>query len=380
MGVSCDGTIGEARRSVEPLFTPLQIGNLALPNRIVMAPMTRNRSPGGVPVPDVARYYARRSSQLGMTITEGTYLPDPTSGYGASVPRMDDTRSRAGWSNVLSAVRVAGGRIVLQLWHVGGQLQAGDNIPPAQHAPISASGLIGPGIPGGRIMTERDIERVVTAYGRAARDAQLLGFDGIEIHAAHGYLIDTFLWKETNLRTDGYGGDMACRARFAVEVVRECRRQTSPAFPIAFRFSQWKLLEYNARVVSHPSELAEFVQPLADAGVNLFDCSTRRFSDPGFPGSVLTLAGWTKKLSGKPVIAVGSVGLSLDLQQSLEGNHPTVLRSTIYKAAKLIDSGEVDLIAVGRAMLADPDWTEKVRSGRIDEINQFDRGATASLV
>jgi 2,4-dienoyl-CoA reductase-like NADH-dependent reductase (Old Yellow Enzyme family) len=94
----------------------------------------------------------------------------------------------------------------------------------------------------------------------------------------------------------------------------------------------------------------------------------------------LTLAGWTKSLSGKPVIAVGSVGLSNDLQTSLQGKLPAVLASTIYKAAELVDCGEVDLIAVGRAMLADPEWTEKVRTGRIDEIKQFDRTATATLV
>ncbi len=363
---------------VEPLFRPIRIGPLALPNRIVMAPMTRSRSPGGVPTPDVARYYARRAPQLGLTITEGTYLPEPTSGYGAAVPRLDEETVRA-WSRVIEAVRGAGGRIAMQLWHVGAHLQPEDKAPP-EHPPISASGLVGPGQPIGRAMGTDDIERVVLAYGRAARTAQRLGFDGIEIHAAHGYLIDTFMWRQTNLRTDGYGGDIGRRVRFATEVVAECRRQTTPGFPILFRFSHWKLVDYAARLVDAPSELAQLVEPLAAAGVDVFDCSTRRFWEPGFENSPLTLAGWTKKLSGKPVIAVGSVGLSTDLLSSLQGAKPSVAAASIYKAAELVDSGEIDLVAVGRALLADPDWTDKVKAGRIHELKQFDRSATATLI
>ena len=370
---------GENLSLVEPLFRPIRIGALALPNRIVMAPMTRSRSPGGVPPHDVARYYARRASQLGMTITEGTYLPEPTSGYGAAVPRIDEGEFATAWSNVLSAVRAAGGRIMLQLWHVGAHLQPND-IAPAEFPPISASGLVGPGAPVGRAMTMDDIERVVSAYGRAAKMARQLGFDGIEIHAAHGYLIDTFFWHKINRRTDSYGGDMQERVRFAVEVVKECRRQTAPDFPMSFRFSQWKLVDYDAMLVETPEELAQLVQPLAAAGVDLFDCSTRRFWEPAFSDSTLTLAGWTKKLGGKPVIAVGSVGLSTDLLSGLQGAKTSVVSSSILKAAELVDSGEVDLIAVGRALLADPDWVNKVKAGRFEELKQFDRSATATLV
>jgi 2,4-dienoyl-CoA reductase-like NADH-dependent reductase (Old Yellow Enzyme family) len=368
----------ESSVGVEPLFRPIEIGRLRLPNRLVMAPMTRNRSPRGIPTNDVARYYARRAPHLAMTITEGTYLPEPTSGYGTAVPRIDDREAGAGWSVVLAAMRQAEGRIVMQLWHVGAHLQPGDKAP-SDWPPISASGLVGPGQPVGRAMTLDDIERVVGAYGRAAQMAQRLGFDGIEIHAAHGYLIDTFLWREINTRMDAYGGDAAARARLAVEVVEECRRQTGPDFPILFRFSQWKLVDYDAKLVETPEELAQLVEPLADAGVDLFDCSTRRFWESGFAGSPLTLAGWTKKLSGKPVIAVGSMGLSTDLLGGLQGAKTSVATASIYKAAELIDSGEVDLIAVGRALLADPDWTEKVRTGRIHELKAFDRSATATL-
>ena len=361
------------------LFRPTDVGTIRFQNRLVMAPMTRNRSPGGVPTPDVAAYYARRAGQLGMVITEGTYLAEPTSGYARAVPRLAGEGALTGWARVVEAVHGAGGRILVQLWHVGAQLQADDEVPGSGREPISASGLVAGNKSSGRAMTDNDIDRVVKSYGEAASTALRMGFDGIEIHAAHGYLIDTFFWQETNRRTDAYGGDIAGRVRFATEIVRECRRRTAPNFPIAFRFSQWKLVNYDAKLACTPRELAEYVEPLATAGVDMFDCSTRRFSAPAFVGSPLTLAGWTRRLSGRPVIAVGSVGLSTDLPGTLSGERALVLPSTIQKAAELVDSNEVDFIAVGRGILADSDWAEKVRAGRIADIEPFSRRSVEQL-
>ncbi len=352
-----------------------------MPNRLVMAPMTRNRSPGGVPTSEVAAYYARRAGQLGLVITEGTYLGEPSSGYSRFVPRLAGADALAGWARVVKSIHRAGGRVFVQLWHVGAQLQAGDDTPAPDCEPISASGLVAPGKVVGRAMSFADIERVVKSYGCAAAVARRLGFDGIELHAAHGYLIDTFLWHETNRRTDAYGGDtVSRRVRFAVEVVQECRRQTAPDFPIALRFSQWKLADYGARLFSAPLDLELFVEPLAAAGIDLFDCSTRRFWEPAFSQSAMTLAGWTRKLSGKPVIAVGSVGLSTDLLGTLAGEKASVFVSTICKAADLVDRDEVDLIAVGRAILADPHWAEKVGNGRIEDIESFGRNSVDELI
>ena len=135
-------------------------------------------------------------------------------------------------------------------------------------------------------MTQADIDRVIDAFGRAAADAKRIGCDGIEIHAAHGYLVDEFFWQRMNFRRDRYGGDGIARTRFAVEVIEQCRRAVGEEFPILFRYSQWKQQDYHARLASTPEELAAFLQPLADAGVDLFDCSTRRFWEPEFAAAI----------------------------------------------------------------------------------------------
>ena len=188
---------------------------------------------------------------------------------------------------------------------------------------------------------------MIGAYAQAAVEAQRVGFDGIELHGAHGYLIDQFFWEGTNQRTDKYGGDLVGRTRFAVEVIQECRRRTGPKYPIQLRFSQWKLQDYAARLVTTPDELSRFLAPLAAAGLDAFHCSTRRFWDPEFEGSDMNLAGWTKKLTGKPTITVGSVSLDV------------------------LARGDFDLVAVGRAMLADSSWAAKVRDGRFGELSGF---------
>ena len=159
-------------------------------------------------------------------------------------------------------------------------------------------------------MSQREIDSVIDAFARGAEDAKRLGFDGAEIHGAHGYLVDQFFWDKLNQRTDGYGGTMRNRARFAAEIVAEARRRVGSDFPILMRISQWKLQDYGAKVATTPQELQDWVEPLVDAGVDVIDCSQRRYWQPEFAGSTLNLAGWVKKISGKPTIAVGSVGTS----------------------------------------------------------------------
>jgi 2,4-dienoyl-CoA reductase-like NADH-dependent reductase (Old Yellow Enzyme family) len=139
--------------------------------------------------------------------------------------------------------------------------------------------------------------------------------DGVEIHGAHGYLIDQFFWEGSNRRDDEYGGDLAGRSRFAIELIQAVRAAVGPDFPIIFRFSQWKQQDYTARLVQTPQALAAFLQPLSEAGVDIFHCSTRRFWEPEFDGSELNLAGWTRQLTGKPTITVGSVGLDGEFLQ-----------------------------------------------------------------
>ncbi|HEY8384804.1 MAG TPA: 12-oxophytodienoate reductase, partial [Porticoccaceae bacterium] len=228
-----------------------------------------------------------------------------------------------------------------------------------------------------RAMTEEDIADVVAAYGRSAAVAREIGFDGIAIHGASGYLIDSFLWSETNRRNDRYGGDMAGRVRFAVEVVKAIRDAVGPDMPILFRFAQWKQQDFDARIADTPEELGVALGALADAGVDMFDASTLYFSKPAFEGSPLPLAAWARKLTGKQSMAVGGVGLSDDLFNSLSIGGAQVEKN-YYEAAERLARGEYDMVALGRALIADPEWPKKVRSG--GEPVAFRREVLAELV
>ncbi len=358
--------------SVETLFRPFPFGKRTLPSRIVMAPMTRSMSPGGVPTPEVAAYYRRRAEGgVGLIVTEGTTVDHPAaSGYPA-VPRIHGEDALAGWKRVVDEVHAAGGIIVPQLWHVGSVRKRGMEPDPEVpgHGP---SAVPHPGVEDAETpveMSEADIADVIGAFGRAAADARRIGFDGVEIHGAHGYLIDQFFWERTNRRTDRWGGDLAGRNRFGLEVVRAVRRAVGPDFPVILRFSQWKMGDYNGRLVETPEELERFLAPFVDAGVDIFHASTRRYREPEFPGSDLNLAGWTKKLTGKPAITVGSVGLDSDFLGAFAGKSaaPAGLEDLLER----LEREEFDLVAVGRALLADPEWPRKVREGRLHQIQPF---------
>ena len=213
--------------STHALFEPFRLRNLLLPNRLVMAPMTRAKSPGGVPGANVAAYYRRRAEGgTGLLITEGTWVPHPTAGSMPDVPSFHGEDALAGWR--------AGGRAV-HAAHDGFFRSCGTPASPPRGMPPRVSSprhhrACGCPARARRAQSREEIAAVVAAFGVAARSASELGFDGVEMHGAHGYLIDQFLWDATNRRTDGYGGDLAARARFAVEVIREVRRQVGPAF------------------------------------------------------------------------------------------------------------------------------------------------------
>jgi 2,4-dienoyl-CoA reductase-like NADH-dependent reductase (Old Yellow Enzyme family) len=357
-------------RSTAALFTPFSFKSLTLPNRIVMAPMTRSFSPGGVPGEDVAAYYRRRAEGgVGRIVTDGTYPPHPAAGFDPRVPHLYGEAALNGWRNVVDQVHAAGGHIFSQIWHVG--LQASSGPPPleGQH-PVGPSGEYA--------MTQSDIDAAVQAYAQAARSAQEVGFDGVELHGAHGYLIDQFFWEKTNQRTDGYGGSLVARTRFAAEAIRETRRRVGPEFPIALRISQWKIDDYNAKLAKTPNELEQFLKPLVEAGVDIFHCSTRQFWQPEFEGGELNLAGWTKKLTGKPTITVGSVTLDADFTKSFGSPESTAVAG-IDNLLDRLARGEFDLVAVGRALIANPDWATKVKAGALEDLRPFDRSLLTSL-
>jgi len=354
--------------TAEALFRPFHLKGLTLANRIVMAPMTRSHSPHGVPGPDVAAYYARRAEgDVGLIITEGTYINHPAAGFDPNVPHFYGERAPAGWRRVVEQVHRSGGRIFPQLWHVGTMVSQGQQ-PPEGIQPI------GPGS-----MTQQAIDAVIEAFAQGARDAQSLGFDGVELHGAHGYLIDQFFWDATNPRSDQYGGDLVSRTRFAIEIIQAVRKSVGPDFPLMLRWSQWKLQDFEAKLARNPDELERFLRPLVDAGVDAFHCSTRRFWEPEFAGSGLNLAGWTKKLTGKPSITVGSVTLNQDLMTSF-GSADTAGVTNIDNLLERLERDEFDLVAIGRSLIVNPTWPGIVRRGAWSELQPFNRDVLAELI
>ncbi|MFD5464210.1 NADH:flavin oxidoreductase [Kitasatospora sp. NPDC127059] len=365
-------------RAAEILSRPVTINGLTVPNRIAMAPMTRSFSPGGVPGEDVRSYYARRAAAgVGLIVTEGTYVGHESAGQSDTIPRFHGEEQLAGWAEVAEAVHAAGGTIVPQLWHIGMVRKQGD--PPFADAPaVGPSGIRLDGTEGtGRAMTRADLDAVIGAFAEAAAAAERIGFDGVELHGAHGYLLDQFLWAGTNRRTDAYGGDPVARTKFTAELVAAVRAAVSPAFPVIFRYSQWKSGNYDARLAETPQELEAILTPLAEAGVDAFHASTRRYWVPEFDGSDLNLAGWTKKLTGRPAITVGSIGLDGDFLQAFAGEGSPL--KGIDNLLDRLERDEFDLVAVGRALLQDPEWAAKVLSDRFAELRPYDAAAIRTL-
>lgn len=363
--------------SVDALFQPFQVKSLKMPNRIVMAPMTRSFSPGGIPTDDVAGYYRRRAEGgVGLIVTEGTVVDRPAARNDANVPVFHG-EALPQWKKVVDEVHAAGGLIAPQLWHVGSARGQGKDWQPLGKID-SPSGFSTPGNRNLEPMTEEDIADTIAAFGRAARATRDLGFDAVEIHAAHGYLIDQFFWSGLNDRTDRWGGPtIADRARFGVEVVKAVREGVGEDMALIIRLSQWKQQDFNARIAETPDQMTEWLAPLSEAGVDVFHCSQRRFWEPEFEGSDLNFAGWAKKLTGKPTITVGSVGLDGEFIAAFggAGSKPASLDGLL----KRLEAGEFDLVAVGRALLADPQWVHKIRDGRLDELKDFERSAMAVL-
>jgi 2,4-dienoyl-CoA reductase-like NADH-dependent reductase (Old Yellow Enzyme family) len=268
-----------------------------------------------------------------------------------------------------------------QLWHTGSTVTQSGWEP---EAPVeSPSGLLAPGTPRGKAMSEEDIADTVAAFAQAAADAEQLGFDTAEIHGAHGYLIDEFFWPGTNRRDDRYSGPtIAERARFAAEIVAAIRAAVSPGFPIILRVSQWKQQDFTARLAANPAELEQWLRPLVGAGVDMIHASQRRFWEPEFPEidgeHGLNFAGWAKKVTGAPTISVGSVGLSGEFIAAFGGqsSHATPLDELVHR----MEREEFDLIAVGRALLTDPNWAAKVKVGEFDALQGFDPASLAELV
>jgi 2,4-dienoyl-CoA reductase-like NADH-dependent reductase (Old Yellow Enzyme family) len=356
----------------EALFQPFHLKSLHMKNRFVMAPMTRSFSPGGVPTEEVANYYKRRAqSDVGLILSEGTVINRPSSSNDPNIPHFYGEKSLAAWRRVIEGVKAAGGSMAPQIWHMGVHANHASGWVPSK--PFEGpSDRYAEGKVNGVAMTERDIHESIQAYADAAADAKRLGFDAVEIHGAHGYLMDQFFWDVTNTRTDNYGGKtIAERSRFGVETVKAVRKAVGEDFAILLRLSQWKPADYDFKLTRSPEEMESWLAPLSEAGVDIFHCSQRRFWEPEFDGSDLNFAGWAKKLTGKATVTVGSIGLSGEFLKAFRGDGSTP--EPLDQLVRLFERGDFDLVGVGRALLSDAEWVRKIREGRTAELRGFSR-------
>ncbi|XPP27122.1 MAG: 12-oxophytodienoate reductase [Leucobacter sp.] len=362
----------------DPLFVPVRVNSTVISNRFVLPAMQRGTRRYRPSAKMVENMRSAAAGGPGLIIFEGA-APDHPAGYWQPVFGILGQDTTEDWREVVQAVANAGDAVVLmQLWHPGALRLVVEGVPnpyPEQPA-LSPSGLVQEGRPNGVAMTRQDLEDTKAAYVQSALIAQQLGAKGIELHCAHGYLLDLFFWHETNRRTDEYGGaTLADRARFPAEIVAAIREAAGPEFIISVRFSQWKEVDYLARIAQHPDELRPFLARLEEAGADLFHVSTRRFDTPAWPelDPERSLAAWVKTMTDRPVIAVGSVGLSKDMARDIFDDEAPQLQveEDLDRVRQGLLSGDFDLIAVGRTQIANTDFVNRVRERDLSRFEAF---------
>ncbi|GGQ98042.1 alkene reductase [Streptomyces flaveolus] len=327
------------------LFASAPLGPLTLPNRLVMAPLTRNRAEAdGTPTPLMATYYAQRAS-AGLIVAEAA-TPNAVGQTYPNITAVHSARHVAGWRQVTDAVREAGGRMFLQLQH-GGRVghPATSGLTPVAPSPVALPETIF--TPGGhrpavvpREMTAEDIRTTVADFARAARNALDAGFEGVEVHSANGHLLHQFLAANTNRRTDGYGGSLAGRIRFTSEVTEAVAAEIG-AERVGLRVSPGNTV--NGIAEGETEEIySALVERLGGLGLAYLH---QVFADPDDPVFRTIRAGWPGVLIANPVL----------------GEAPTT--DTVRHASERLLAAGADLIALGRPFLANPDLVVRLRRG-----------------
>jgi N-ethylmaleimide reductase len=341
------------------LFSPIQIGAIDLSHRVVLAPLTRMRAdlPGNVPNDLMAKYYGQRASRGGLLITEATFI-SPAGRGGYASPGIFAEAQVAGWRKVTDAVHAKGARILLQLWHAGRQSHV--RLQPDGQAPIAPSAIqaeVRALLPSGpaigsmpRAIELSEIPGLVDEFRMGAERAKEAGFDGVEVHSANGYLIDQFLQANPNRRTDAYGGSVANRARFFLEVV-EVVTSVWGSERVGVRIGPSN--KFGGMGDSTPNVTFPYVtRALARLGLAYLHVIeprvTGNVSDDARPP---VAAGLLRSLFEGPVIAAGGFNAN--------------------GADAIMTKGDADLVAFGRHFLANPDLPDRLR--RDLPLNPYDR-------
>lgn len=347
---------------MKSLFTPVSLGAIDLPHRIAMAPMTRARStqPGNVPNEMMARYYAQRSSAA-VIITEATQISQQGQGY-SFTPGVHSEAQVESWRLVTDTVHAAGGRIILQLWHVGRMSHAsfhsdGQPVAPSALAPDATVWIVNPKTGEGgmipcpvpRALSTAEVGDVVNDFAKAARNAMKAGFDGVEIHGANGYLIDEFLRRSANRRSDQYGGSQENRIRFLVEVAEAVAAEAGAA-RTGIRLSPF-ITQRNMvddEIVPTTLKVAQELERIGLAYIHLAE------------------ADWDDA-------PVTPLTFRQDLRASYSGKIIVAGKYDPQRAETILSEGLADVVAFGRPFIANPDLPR--RFGEMLPLADFD-GAT----
>ena len=336
------------------LFDEIAVQSHILRNRLIVAPMTRKSATAdGIPTEEMINYYTGfAKGGFAMIITEGTYTDDLYSKSDPNQPGIVNEIQREGWKKVVAGVHKYDSLIILQLMHAGALGQYCDlTVAPSAIQPVGfrstePGGLTG-AFPLPKQMTEADMADIKMGFVNAAVTAQNAGFDGVELHAANGYLFDQFLTAHTNLRNDQYGGNTLNRLRFLVEVFDAIRAAVSPEFIIGIRLSESKVNDLTHRWPEGSAMATEVFDILKKTGAGYFHLAAEggNWARESLYADGQSSSGIARRVTGLPVIANG-------------GLHDVNL------AESLIDDGHADLISIGRAAIANPDWPNIIAAGQ----------------
>ncbi|KAI9097044.1 NADH:flavin oxidoreductase/NADH oxidase [Phlyctochytrium arcticum] len=338
-------TFTTIKSAMSLLFSPLQVGNLTLKHRVVMGPLTRSRSPKEIANDLNAEYYAQRATPGGLIISEGTSCSATAAGY-ADVPGLMTEAQAKAWKKSTDAVHAKGGYIFAQLWHVGRVSRL--HFQPENRPPVSASAIPMTGRPTPHALTIPEIDNLIADYKLSARRSREAGFDGIEIHGAHGYLIDQFLQTSSNTRTDEYGGSKENRARFLFRVLDACLSELSPE-QVAIRLSPiggWFDVTDNDPVPLFTYVIERILKTYNLAYIHLTEPTWGKW-EVGPPHSESQLNNFTHLFRRSGV----------QTKLLLTGGYDA------ESGEEALKSGRADFIGYGRPFLTNPDLVERLRNG-----------------
>lgn len=351
--MSSSAQTAQAEQQRDPLFALLQLGTLNLVNRTAVAPMTRvSATPDGRATPEMAAYYAAfATGGFGLVITEGVYTDKTYSQGYLNQPGLTDDEQVKSWRMVTDAVHAAGAPIVAQLMHAGalvqGNVYRSDTIGPSSVRPIGRQMTFYGGdgeyaLP--RAAEARDLEEATSGFVQAALAAREAGFDGIEVHAANGYLLNQFLSEFANRRTDAYGGSTVARVRLTVEVIRAARDAVGPDFLMGVRLSQAKVNDFNHRWSGGVVDAETIFRAVAEAGADYIHTTQFEAWAPAFGEDTPNMAAMARAATGLPVIANGNL-------------------HDLARARDLIRAGDAQAVSLGRGALGAAAWPNKVKTG-----------------